>query len=565
MKKFYPIRTIVILSFLFVSCEERKQVVHWDTFVDNFIAVYLELNPTEAVDAGLHEYDGEFPDWSSDGIQTLVDWLHVQKDSLDLYIFDTREKKQQFEKQYLKAIIDKKLFWLETVKTPFTNPSFYLDAISPSVYLTRKYAPPDVRMKALITYENNLPEALMQMKANLQLPLPFTFAELGRNVFKGYVNFFNNDLPLVFSSVDNEELQQELAIANELAIESVKELHDWFERILPKSNGTYALGSERFKEMLWVTEKIDISSEDLKIIGEVDLERNLAALEQACQEFAPDKSIKECIEKVHSNKPEGGAVEGAAKQLSLLKEFVVKNNVVSIPVEEEILVEEAPPYNRWNFAYISIPGVYEDRLPSVYYIAPPDPSWSREMQRGYIPGKTELLFVSVHEVWPGHFLQSLHRNKSKYKIGKVFWGYAYGEGWAHYSEEMMYNEGLGNFAPEYKIGQLTYALLRNIRFLSSIGLHTEGMTVEESERMFINKGFINPGEAKQQAARGTFDPVYLNYTMGKLIIMKLRSDWLSANPDKTLKDFHDEFLSYGGPPIVLVRTEMMGSTEGSLF
>lgn len=565
MKKFYPIIFIINLSFLLVSCEERKQVVDWDTFVDNFIAVYLELNPTEAVEAGLHVYDGEFPDWSPEGIQTLVDWLHVQKDSLKQYKFGSKEKKQQFEKQYLDAVIDKKLFWLETVKTPFTNPAFYLDEISPSVYLTRKYAPLDVRMKAFITYANNLPEALMQMKDNLELPLPFTFAELGRNAFKGYVNFFNNDLPAVFSSVDNEELQQELTGARELALEAVKLMRDWFESLLSKSNSSYALGSKRFKEMLWATEKVDISIEELKLIGEADLDRNLEALRQACQKFAPGRSIKECIKAVHSNKPDGGAVEGAAKQLSSLKEFIVKNNVVSIPGKEEALVDEAPPYNRWNFAYINIPGVYDSGLPSVYYIAPPDPVWPPKMQMEYIPGKTELLFVSVHEVWPGHFLQSLHRNRSEYKIGKLFWGYAYGEGWAHYSEEMMYNEGLGNFDPEYKIGQLTYALLRNIRFLSAIGLHTEGMTVEESEKMFIDKGFINPGDAKQQAARGTFDPAYLNYTMGKLIIIKLRSDWLKAHPDKTLKDFHNEFLSYGGPPIPLVRKEMMGSDEGSLF
>jgi uncharacterized protein (DUF885 family) len=147
----------------------------------------------------------------------------------------------------------------------------------------------------------------------------------------------------------------------------------------------------------------------------------------------------------------------------------------------------------------------------------------------------------------------------------VFWGYAYGEGWAHYAEEMMYDEGLGNFKPEYKIGQLVNALLRNGRFLSAIGLHTEGMTAEESKKMFIEKGYINQGDAKQQAARGTFDPAYLNYTMGKLIIMKLREDWLNANPDKTLKDFHDKFLSYGGPPIPLVRKDMLGKDIGSLF
>jgi hypothetical protein len=563
LKKFI---LIILAIYLFYGCEEKKQdVVELDTFVEDFIAVYFELNPTEAVDAGLHKYDGEFPDWSQDGIQTLIDWLHVQKDSLARYKNDVLNKSQQFEKQYLDAIIDKKLFWLESVRTPFYNPGFYLSAISPSVYLTREYAPLETRMKAFITYANNLPDVLMLMKANLQLPLPYTFAELGRNAFGGYVNFFANDIPQIFDSVDDDQLQQELAIANKRAIDAVKEMQDWFESILPESNGSYALGPEKFKEMLWATERVDISIDELKKIGEADFDRNLKALREACSKLAPNKSITECMEIVANNKPTGGAVQGARDQLAMLKQFLIDNNIISIKGEADALVDEAPPYNRWNFAYINIPGIYEDELPSIYYIAPPDPSWPPEVQKSYIPGKTDLLFVSVHEVWPGHFLHSLHRNKSKYNIGKVFWGYAYGEGWAHYSEEMMYDEGLGNFDPEYKIGQLINALLRNIRFLSTIGLHTEGMTVEESEKMFIDKGYINPGDAKQQAARGTFDPAYLNYTMGKLIIIKLREDWLEATPDKTLKDFHDKFLSYGGPPIPLVRKDMLETEDGRLF
>jgi len=566
MKKPHLMILTACLLFFFVGCKEKKQdVTEWDTFVDDFIAVYFELNPTEAVDAGLHQYDGEFPDWSQDGIQTLIDWLQVQKDSLAKYKDDVLTKKQKFEKQYLDAVIDKKLFWLTSVGTPFKNPTFYLGVVSPSVYLTREYAPLDTRMKACITYLNNLPDVLMLMKTNFQLPLPYTFAELGRNAFKGYVSFFTNDIQQIFEAVDDEELQQELAMANGRAIEAVKEMQDWFESILPESNGSYALGAEKFKEMLWATERVDISIGELKKIGEKDFERNLKALKEACSKLAPDKSISECMEMVANDKPTGGAVQGARDQLVSLKKFLIDNDIISIKGNEDAHVDEAPPYNRWNFAYINIPGVYEDGLPSIYYIAPPDPSWPPEVQMKYIPGNTELLFVSVHEVWPGHFLHSLHRNKSKYNIGKVFWGYAYGEGWAHYSEEMIYDEGLGNFDPEYKIGQLINALLRNIRFLSTIGLHTEGMTVEESEKMFIEKGYINPGDAKQQAARGTFDPAYLNYTMGKLIIMKLRFDWLNENTGKTLKDFHDKFLSYGAPPIPLVRKDMLNNDDGGLF
>jgi uncharacterized protein (DUF885 family) len=226
------------------------------------------------------------------------------------------------------------------------------------------------------------------------------------------------------------------------------------------------------------------------------------------------------------------------------------------------LVEESLPYMRWNAAYINIPGPYEKNLPSVYYIAPPDPNWSQKEQVEYIPGTSDLLFISVHEVWPGHFLQYLHSNRSKSKFGQVFVGYAFAEGWAHYTEELMWDAGLGAGSPEIHIGQLLNALLRNVRFLSAIGLHTGKMTVVESERMFREVGFQDSANARQQAARGTFDPAYLNYTMGKLMIRKLRDDWCAdRGGQEAWKEFHDKFLGFGGPPISLVRKELLKDSK----
>ena len=145
-------------------------------------------------------------------------------------------------------------------------------------------------------------------------------------------------------------------------------------------------------------------------------------------------------------------------------------------------------------------------------------------------------------------------------------GYAFTEGWAHYAEEIMWEAGLGNGDPEIHIGQLLNALLRNVRFISAIGLHTGTMTVAESERMFRDKACQDPGNARQQAARGTFDPAYLNYTLGKLMIRKLRDDWTASRGGrKAWGAFHDQFLSYGSPPIPLARKAMLGSDGGALF
>jgi uncharacterized protein (DUF885 family) len=239
--------------------------------------------------------------------------------------------------------------------------------------------------------------------------------------------------------------------------------------------------------------------------------------------------------------------------------------VVSIPTNDEALVMEAPIYNRSNAAFINTAGAYDKGVASIYNIAPPDPKWSKAEQAAYIPGEAALLFTSVHEVWPGHFLQFLHSNSNPDKLEGLWVGYAYAEGWAHYCEEMMFEMGLGKGDAETHIGQLSEALLRDVRLLSAIGLHTHAMTVAQSEKMFREQAFQDPGNARQQAARGTYDPAYLNYTLGKLMIMKLRADWLAkgaagaAAGDKSRwHEFHDKFLSYGGPPIPLLRKELVG-------
>jgi hypothetical protein len=270
-----------------------------------------------------------------------------------------------------------------------------------------------------------------------------------------------------------------------------------------------------------------------------------------------------------ANKSKAGPVEEARSQLKMLKEFIVQNNVVSIPSNDEALVAEAPPYNRSNAAFIQTAGPYEKGVVSVYNIAPPDPKWSKAEQAGYIPGEAALLFTTVHEVWPGHFLQFLHSNANPDKLEALWVGYAYAEGWAHYCEEMMIEMGLSKGDAEKHVGQLNEALLRDVRLLSAIGLHTHGMTVAQSEKMFREQAFQDPGNARQQAARGTYDPAYLNYTLGKLMIRKLRADWLAkggaagspapaADDHARWHEFHDKFLSYGGPPIPLLRKELVG-------
>jgi uncharacterized protein (DUF885 family) len=529
------------------------------TDVDAFLAGYFQHYPVFAANAGKHEFDGRLPDFSAEGLKANADWLHAQRKSFTAFTDDELDARGRFQRDYVLAVIDGQLFWLEDSGAPYKNPTFYTGDLSPSMYLTRPYAPLAQRMAAFVTYQEALPKALAQIKANLKLPLPASYIDVGVNSFAGFASFFRTDVPGIFAQVKDDALQARFKASNAAAIKASQELADWLKAQKPHATQDFALGADKFAKMLHATERVDLPLDQLKAIGESDLARNLASLKSACDKFAPGQSLKDCVAKESADKPVGGAVEGARAQLASLRQFIVDKDLVSIPGTEQAKAEEAPPFNRWNFAYIEIPGPYEKNLPSVYYIAPPDPTWSKADQAAYVPGKAALLFVSAHEVWPGHFLQFLHANRAHWKFGQLFVGYAFAEGWAHYAEEMMFDAGLDGATPEVHIGQLTNALLRDVRYLSAIGLHTGGMSMAQSEQMFRDKAFQDPGNARQQAARGTYDPAYLNYTMGKLMIMQLRQDWIAAHPGpNALKAFHDQFLSYGGPPIPLVRQQMLG-------
>ena len=565
---------LLILSLVTWGCRRGsraetssgRETKNWPTYVNEFLDAYFAARPDVAVRAGKHEFDGKLPDWSSEGIANEIKRLREERDRISKFRDSSLTEQQRFERDYLSAVVDADLFWLESVEWPFKCPQYYADAVDPDVYVSRNYAPLEQRLVAYTNYAKSIPAAVAQIQNNLRTPLPKTFVNIGHTTFGGLVSFYQQQVPAIFATVKDEQKQKEFREANAAAITAMKGLDDWFTAQEKSANDNFAIGAEKFSEMLRRTERVEVRLDELEGIGRRDLDRNLAALKEACSTYAPGKTVAECVAKAESQKPSGGAVDGARKQLADLKAFITDKKIVTIPGSEEALVAEAPAYRRWNFAYINIPGPYEKGLASIYYLAPPDPSWSQKERDAYEPGRSRLLFTSVHEVWPGHFLQYLHANRSSSKVAQLFVGYAFAEGWAHYAEEMMWDAGLGNNDPETHIGQLCEALLRNVRFLSAIGMHTGRMTVADSEKMFIEEGFQDSGNARQQAARGTFDPAYLNYTMGKLMIRRLRQDWTSTRGGKEAwQAFHDEFLKYGGPPIPLVRKAMLEDKPGPLF
>lgn len=545
----------------------------WDAYANRFIEDYFKAWPMFAVQAGRHEFDGDMPDLSAAGIAREV--ARLKKCRAEVQAFDAAAlaPERRFEREYLLTVIDTDLYWLDRARFPFTNPAWYIDLLDPDVYLSRKYAPLATRMQGYIGYARAIPQIAADIRANLRGPLPRSFIERGISGFGGYAEFFRRDVPQVFASVEDPAAQRQLAEADEAAARAMDRLKSWLESRRAHATGRFALGEPLFQEMLHDTDRIDVPVSRLLELGEQDLDRNTHALQEACAKYDPGRSLTDCVERMRADKPKVGTVEAATEQLKMLKAFIIARHIVDIPSDNQVRVVLAPPYNRANFAFIEVPGPYDEDLASEYNIAPPDPSWSPKEREEYIPGKADLLYTSVHEVWPGHFLQFSYSNRNPSKIAALWVTYAYAEGWAHYAEEMMWDEGLGDGDPEQHVGELVNALLRDVRLISGIGLHTRGMTVEQSERLFRERAFADEGDAEQQAARGTYDPAYVNYTLGKLMIRKLRDDWVArqpgassaADPRAYWRAFHDKFLSYGGPPVPLVRKEMLGGEQGTLF
>lgn len=532
----------------------------WKAFVQKTIRDWMAEDPYFAVYQGAHEFDGRLPDWSQAGLDRRTAFLHSVVDKAGA--FADLSDADRFERDYLVQVAKGQLFWIEDADQPHTNPAWYISGgLDPNVYVSRNYADKPTRMKAMIAFFKAIPAAARNIRANLKPAMPASFIKLGVAGFGGFAEYYRGDARAAFAGVKDPALQAEFKAASETAASSMQALADWLSKATPTQD--FALGADRFSRMLAATEAVDAPLDRLEAVGRADLRRNQEALRTACAEYAPGMGVQGCFNKMRADKPEGGPVTEARRQIPELTAFVRARDLVTIPGTEQALVEESPPYNRQNSAYIDPPGPFEKGVPSIYYISPPDPAWPEQKQQDYIPGRNDLLFTSVHEVMPGHFLQFLHSNRSPSWVGRLWVGYAFAEGWAHYAEEMMWEAGLGadkngRGDPGVHVGQISNALLRNCRYLSAIGLHARGMTQEQSKRMFMDQCYQDEGTAEQQAARGTYDPAYLNYTLGKLMIRKLRGDWTANHGGRAAwKQFHDAFLSYGGPPIPLVRQAMM--------
>jgi uncharacterized protein (DUF885 family) len=541
------------------------------TFSKKFLRGIFATYPARASNLGLHGYDGMVTDYSPLAITKRVSDLKAYRDELGAIPPDIPPALTWLDYQLVRLAIERELFELETLRHWARNPMGYVEACDVSNYLKRNYAPLPVRLKAITTHLGHAPDLLAQARANLELPMPRTFVQTGLEMTQGMIKFLRDELPAQLTSVEDGGLMTRFSGAHDKALAAFESFATWLqEQVLPNANEQYAIGADAYREMLRVGEAVELPLDKLTAVAEADLARNKAEFEQVVAKISPGKSPAEAMREIRRNHSSADTlIPETQKMMETLRAFLLERDLVSIPADLRPTIAETPPFLRWATAMMDTPGPFEKvATDSYYYITPPEKDWPAAQVEEWL---TEFNYgvhevTSIHEGWPGHYLHWMHYRNSPTDVVKTLDAYSSWEGWAHYVEQMMLEEGYRQGDPYLHLGQLCGALPRDVRFVCSIGLHTQGMSVEEATRRFVNDAYMAELPSRKEAERGTFDPGYLLYTLGKLMVLKLREDYRREQGSAfSLKRFHDTFLSFGAAPIPLVRKMMLFHDDGQLL
>ncbi|MGB8647186.1 MAG: DUF885 domain-containing protein [Anaerolineae bacterium] len=541
---------------------------------DRYLTGLFDFWPCQASFLGLHEYDARQPDLSASAIAGRLDMVRSQAGALAALNPAQLTAEEAFDYRLLEAALELELYQWEAERGFRLNPMWYLRAIEFSNFLVRNYEPLQERLRGVIGYLRNTPAILTAARENLAPHLARPLIEVSLQMYKGLRAFYDTDLQAVASLADGSVLD-ELQAARQTASQAVDQFIQALEgQYLPAANEDYAIGVENYRRMLHAGELVDLPIETLLKIGERDLARNLAGAREQGRQIDPTLSLQEVAQLLQCDHPSKAELIPATRDLlEAIRQFLIDRHIVSVPSEVRAQVEETPTYMRWAFAMMDTPGPFETVGTEAYfYVTPPDPNWSAEQQEEWL-GSFNHSFLQnlvVHEAYPGHYIQYLHVNyrlHSRLRQALILvLSYAFSEGWAHYAEEMMLDAGLGDQNPRLRFAQFQDALVRNCRYICSIRMHTQGMSVDEATRFFMENALMGETPSRQEALRGTFDPGYLYYTLGKLMIVKLRDDLKKREgTDFDLHAFHDRLLSYGTPPLPLLRAEMLGADSGEIL
>src|SRR6266568_3788837 len=570
---------VILLTLCFSSAGFAAQTedAEYESVAEEYIKTYLAAHPLQGTALGLHEYDGKITDYSRLSLDAELHRLRRFDDVLAKFDPAKLSHRQSIDLRILQVAVKKYLFDMQDMSIFERNPMVYAGAADVNVYIKRNFAQLDDRVRSLATIESQIPNILIAARTNLNETLPKPFVELAIQIARGSADFLKKDLVAAVSGVKDEQVRVAFQEANRKAASALNDYAAWLEREkLPKASLDFALGEEKFRRFLAQTELVDLPPEKILEIGMAQLKAEQDAFAEAAKKIDPNKSPIEVFKQIQSeHATPDKLIPDVAKDLDKIRKYVLSHHLVSIPSDVRVKVKETPQYLRaTSFASMDTPGPFEKRATEAYYyVTPTENDWPDKQKQEWLTAFNYYTsdIVSIHEAYPGHYVQFLHLNVSPAsKIEKIFGSYAFIEGWAHYCEKMMIDEGYGNptgttpseddtkRAAKYRMAQADEALLRLCRLCVSIKMHTQNMSVEEATKFFQDNCYYEEKPARTEAMRGTFDPGYLNYTLGKLQILKLRDDYKAQQGDAfSLQKFHNELLNHGMPPIRLLREIML--------
>jgi uncharacterized protein (DUF885 family) len=546
-----------------------------------FDEVFFKFNPTQGTAAGFHQYDAQFEDLSSQTIGAQVGALHRFRTMFNKVDPGRLSPEARADRDLLIANIMGTLLALEQIRAWEKNPDIYSSSTAASAFtiMSRKFAPADVRLKSLTEREQKMPKLLDQARQNLKNP-PRIYTEVALEQIPGIVGFFQKDVPDAFAEAKDPAIKQAFNNANSQLITALQKYGEYLKaEVLPHSTGDFKIGADNYRKKLLYDEMVDTPLDRLLEIGTADLRKNQEEFKRVAAEIDPNKTPRQILEELERDHPAPDQLlQSFRDTFSSLRGFIQQKRIITIPSPFLPTLEETPPFMRaLTTASMDTPGPYESVAKEAYFnVTLPEANWPKEQVDDYMSGfnRGTIISTAVHETYPGHYVQFLGMKDAPSKARKLLGSGTNAEGWAHYCEQMMLDEGYGQpgmgarndrEAKMLRLGQLQDALLRNARFIVGIKMHTGQMSFDEAKEFFVNEGYQVRSVAEKEAKRGTSDPTYLVYTLGKLQIMKLREDYKKMKGDQfSLEEFHNAFMRQGFPPIKIVRQALLGNDSPTL-
>jgi uncharacterized protein (DUF885 family) len=536
------------------------------------LADIYKRHPSTATALGIHSYDDKLEDLSAAAFDSEAAADSAFRARLRAVDTTKLSLDQQLDRQQLIHTVNATILADRVIRNWAKNPDNYSSGITNAAYVVmeRAYAPAAQRMASLIAREQAMPAVLAEARKNLVNP-PKIFTQIAIEQIDGNISFFKNDVPAAFKDVSDTALLAKFKTTNDSVMRALADYKQFLQKeLLPKSNGDFALGADTYAMALDANEMVDVPLDRLLQIAEADRAKNEAAFQATAREIDSTRSADAVLASLQSDHPRPqDLLRVTQAMLDSIRQFIIDKHIVTIPPSEPAHVKETPPFMRsTTTASMDIPGPFETaKLQGYYNMTLPDPRSPAKEQEEYMKGwyYAAISNVSVHEVYPGHYIQFLYARNFPTDVRKVLGAATNSEGWAHYDEQMMLEQGFHAGEPKYRLAQLQDALLRDVRFLVGIRMHTQGMSVDEATKLFETQGHQPHPIAVAEAKRGTGDPLYGYYTMGKLMILKLRDDYKARQgASYSLQSFHDKFLELGPLPLPLIRRAMLGEV-GQLF